>query len=149
MCETTNSDSFKHLEHTGSSEYKENQMPLPLGPPFLSHDKCCQDATFDYSSFFFKLRPNSSKSYLPLLSSLDRSNFLVLIKRFLHWYNLLNSRHIGTRCVPAFSGTLGLICAAELTEKREDFVLGLVFVLVRYLICEGIFVEKHSVYLQM
>lgn len=33
------------------------------------------------------MRPNLSKSYLLLLSGLDRSNFLVLIERFLHWYN--------------------------------------------------------------
>lgn len=53
------------------------------------HEQRYRDATFDYCSQS-KLRPIWSERYLSPLSGLDRSNFLVLIERFLHWHSLPN-----------------------------------------------------------
>lgn len=94
LCETTTSWQLwtpaAHEGH-GCAEHKEIQTPLAPGPSFffLFHDECYQDATFDYSSFS-NWDPFQARAISTPLSVLDRSNFLVLIERFLHWYNLPN-----------------------------------------------------------
>lgn len=112
MCKTTNSDSFKHLVFT---VHKEAHEPNSFGTRtfFFFLDKCYQDATFDYSSFS-NWDPIQAPAISPLLSGLDRSNFLVLMERFFfHCYNLNRSsctqRHQMCPSVPQ-----GYLCICEI-----------------------------------
>lgn len=90
------------------------------------HDECYRDATFDYCSRS-KLRPIWSESYLSPLSGLDRSNFLVLIERFLHWRSLPNGsrgtqRHQMCPGIPwntRFRGE-GLFFFRKKREKKKE-----------------------------
>lgn len=84
--------SFKHIRNMSVLSPKKHKVLRHRDISFLSFPRYMLSRCHIRLLLFFKLRHNSSKSYLPSLSGLDRSNFLVLIERFLHWHNLLNTR---------------------------------------------------------